>query len=119
IVRRVSDRTLVWVGLFGLVGPIFLRASIQKFKFVPQMSNRVLLPTAVDALAAGVLVMLLFRHRADWLAGHRKHLGMIVLAALVCWFLYPAVPNPQAIRMAFLDRTATAMVCGGVLLYIL
>jgi peptidoglycan/LPS O-acetylase OafA/YrhL len=119
IVRRVSDRTLVWVGVLGLVGPIFLRASIQKFKFAPQLSNRVLLPTAVDALAAGVLVMLLLRHRADWLADHRKQLGRIVLAALVCWFFYPAVPNPQAIRMAFLDSTATAIVCGGVLLYIL
>jgi peptidoglycan/LPS O-acetylase OafA/YrhL len=119
IVRRVSDKTLAWFALLGLVGPIFLRALIQRFKFIPQLANRVLLPTVIDALAVGILVMLLWRYRRDWLVHHRKRIACIAVAVTVCWFLYPAVPNREAVRMAFLDGTFTATTCGMVLLYVL
>ena len=119
IVRKVSDRTLAGLASFGLVGPIFLRALIQRFKFLPQLANVVLLPTTIDALSAGVLVMLLWRHWRDWLSDRSRPIGWIALAVTMCWFTYPAVPNPQAIRMAFLDGTGNSITCGVVLLYIL
>jgi peptidoglycan/LPS O-acetylase OafA/YrhL len=119
IVRVVSDRILGWLALFGFLAPILLRALIQKSKFIPQLANTVLLPTAIDALSVGILVTLLWRYRRHWLLIHKRHLGWAAFAAVLFWFIYPAVSNPQAIRMAFLDGTATAIACGLLLLYIL
>jgi peptidoglycan/LPS O-acetylase OafA/YrhL len=119
IVKNISDRTLVWLTGFGITGPILLRASIQRFRFIPQLSNRVLLPTAVDSLAVGIMVMLLLRFHSNWLNRHRREIGWAVSAALIAWFIYPAIPNPMAIRLAFLNDTFTALVSGGALLYLL
>lgn len=119
IVRRVSDRTLGWIAVAGVIGPIPLRAAVQHYEFVPELSNKVLLPMTVDSLAVGVLIMLAVRHRASWLAERRAALGWFAAASVAGWLVYPLVPNPQAIRMFFLDATATDVMCGAVLVYLL
>jgi hypothetical protein len=40
IVRRVSDAVLGRVALCGLIGPLFLRAFIERFRFVPQLAQQ-------------------------------------------------------------------------------
>jgi peptidoglycan/LPS O-acetylase OafA/YrhL len=119
IVRVVSDRALGWIAVAAVVVPIPLRAAVQHVRFVPELSNKVLLPTAVDSLAVGVLVMLAVRYRAPWLAGRRGALGWIAAASVAGWLIYPLVPNPHAVRLYFLDATATDVMCGAVLAYLL
>jgi peptidoglycan/LPS O-acetylase OafA/YrhL len=119
IVRHTTDRGLAIVAVAALLLPIPLRAAIQAFKFLPQMSNKLLLPTAVDSLAVGMLVMLAVRYRREWLVARRTTVGWVAVAAVAGWWIYPLIPNPQAIRMAFLDPSATAVMCGFVLTFIL
>jgi peptidoglycan/LPS O-acetylase OafA/YrhL len=119
IVRFTTDRGLALVAIACVVLPIPLRAAIQHFKFIPELSNKLLLFTAVDALAIGILVMLAVRYGRDWLVARRSLVGWATLAAVGGWGVYPLVPNPQAIRLAFLNPTATSLMCGFVLLFLL
>jgi peptidoglycan/LPS O-acetylase OafA/YrhL len=120
VVRVVSARTLGWVALAAVVVPIPIRAAVQHFKLVSELSNKVLLPMTVDSLAVGVLVMLAVRYRARWIAGRRAAVGWIAAAAVAAWLAYPLVLDPQQlVRFYFLDATATDLTCGAVLLYVL
>lgn len=119
LIRRVSDHSLFRFAVAGLAGAPLLRALIQRFKFVPGMTNNVLLPTRVDSLAVGVLVMLVVRHRQEWLMRHRRAIAWATLAVSLAWTLYPYVPNPQAIRLGFINHTITAMAFGASLLSLL
>jgi peptidoglycan/LPS O-acetylase OafA/YrhL len=40
-------------------------------------------------------------------------------AFFFAWTLYPYLPNPQAIRLGFIDHTVTALVFGAILLSLL
>ncbi len=119
IVRTVSEKTLFRLAVAAMTGAPLLRASIQKFRWLPGLANYVLLPTCIDSLAAGVLVMLLLRKRRAYLQARQRQIGWIVMAGFVFWTIYPFLPNPQAIRMAFLNRTGNSLVFGGVLLLIM
>jgi peptidoglycan/LPS O-acetylase OafA/YrhL len=118
IVRWVSDRTLAYLAFAGFVGPLFLRAAIQRYKFVPQLSSRVLLPTALDSLSAGILLMLLIRYRREWLAAHRKPIKWLACLSLLCWFAFPLAPSREG-KIEFLNVTITSFACACALLYIL
>ena len=119
LVRQLDHRWLFRIAVLAVAAPPVLRALIQYFKFLPGLANYVLLPTRVDSLAVGVLVLLLLRRHEDWLRNHRKPIAWSVLLALLGWSLYPFLPNPQAIRLAFLEHTVTALVFGGGLLCLL
>jgi peptidoglycan/LPS O-acetylase OafA/YrhL/glycosyltransferase involved in cell wall biosynthesis len=119
LIRRVSDRGLFRVAVAGFAGAPILRALIQRYKFVPAMTNYVLLPTRVDSLAVGVLVMLIMRHRQEWLMRHRRAIVWATVAVFLAWTLYPYVPNPQAIRLGFINHTITAIAFGASLLSVL
>ena len=119
VIRRVSDRGLYRFAVLGLAAAPVLRALIQRFKFMPGNANYVLLPTSVDDLAVGVLVMLLLRHRKEWLMEHRRSIGWATAGLFVAWSIYPYMPNPQAVRLAFINRSVTAVVFGSVLLWLL
>jgi peptidoglycan/LPS O-acetylase OafA/YrhL len=119
IIRRVTDRGLFLFAMFGFVGAPILRGLIQRFKFLPGMANNVLLPTRVDSLAVGVLVMLLIRYRQPWLTANRKLVAWGTIALFAAWSVYPYIPNPEAIRLGFINYTVTAMVFGAILLSLL
>ena len=119
IVRLISEKALLRLTSVSIVAAPLLRASIQKFKFLPGMANYVLLPTCIDSLAVGVLVMLLLRRNRRWLQAHLNAVRWSVLGAGAFWTIYPCLPNPQAIRMAFIERTVNSVVFGGVLLLIM
>jgi peptidoglycan/LPS O-acetylase OafA/YrhL len=119
IVRLIPDKALLRLTAVSIVAAPLLRASIQRFKFLPSMANYVLLPTCIDSLAVGVLVMLLLRRNRSWLQAHLKTVRWSVLGAASFWTVYPYLPNPQAIRMAFIERTGNSVVFGGVLLLIM
>ena len=119
IIRRVNDRGLFRLAILGLAAAPILRALIQRFKFLPGLANYVLLPTRVDALAVGVLVMLLWRHRGPWLRIHRNRIAWGTFGAVLAWTLYPYLPNPHAIRLAFVNYTINGLVFGAILLSLL
>jgi peptidoglycan/LPS O-acetylase OafA/YrhL len=119
IIRWVKDRGLLLFAVGGLAGAPVLRALIQRFRLLPGNANYVLLPTSVDDLAIGVLVMLLLRHRKEWLFEHRRGVALTAVGLFAAWSIYPYVPNPQAIRLAFMERTGNAVVFGSVLLSVL
>lgn len=83
------------------------------------MSSYVLLPTRVDALAVGVLVMLLLRHRAGWLNANRRLIAWGACILLLAVTVYPYIPNPQAIRLAFVTYTLNSVAFGALLLCVL
>ena len=119
IVRFVSRRILLRLTVGAIVGAPILRALVQKFKFLPGRANYLLLPANLDCLAVGVLVMLLLRNHCDYLESRLKQLRVGVGVAFIGWSAYPYLPNPQAIRMTFIERTVTSLVFGGLLLMIL
>jgi peptidoglycan/LPS O-acetylase OafA/YrhL len=119
IIRRVNDRRLFQFAVFAVAGAPVLRALIQRFKFAPSLSNYVLLPTQVDSLAVGVLVMLLWRQRQDWLIACRRRIAWGTFGFVIVWSVYPFLPNPQAIRLAFINSSFTALAFGAVLLSLL
>jgi peptidoglycan/LPS O-acetylase OafA/YrhL len=119
IIRHVDDRGLFRFAVFGLAAAPVLRALIQRFEFVPQLANYVLLPGRLDALAVGVLVMLMVRHRRQLLMTHRRWIAWGATALFLGWSLYLYVPNPQSIRLAFMNRTFTSLAFGGILLFLL
>lgn len=119
LIRRVGDRGLFCLAGFSLIGAPVLRALIQKFRFVPELSNVVLLPTRVDSLAVGVLVMILLRHRTQWLEENKQGVILSVLALFLGWTVYPYVPNPQHVRLAFIEPTVTAVTFGSILVGVL
>lgn len=119
IIRKVQDGALLRISLIGIVCAPLLRALIQKFKFAPGLSNYVLLPTRLDALAVGVLVMLILRHRAGTVKRHGEKIALACAALLAAWTVYPYVPNPEAIRLAFVNTTMNSLVFGSILLCLL
>ena len=119
VIRRLSDRGLFWFVCAGLCFAPVLRALIQRFRFMSEVGSYVLLPTAVDDLAIGVLVMLLLRHRTAWLMPRRRRIAWLTAGAVLFWSIYPYIPNPQAIRLAFLSRTITGLNFGLILVCIL
>jgi len=119
IIRFVPEHVLFRLAIGTIIAAPLLRALIQKFKFLPGLANYVLLPTCIDSLAVGVVAMfILNRHRA-YLKHRIKYLSWALLAAFIFWTVYPYLPNPQAIRMAFIERTASSLVFGGLLLLIM
>jgi peptidoglycan/LPS O-acetylase OafA/YrhL len=116
-IRKCSERSLAWLAAAGLAGPFLIRAATQKLRLWPAIGNRVLLLTALDALAAGIMVMLLVRHYRPWFEARRTRIGRIVLLMVGTWLVYPnIVTNP---RYAFLWNLVTSLVCAAVLLYVL
>jgi peptidoglycan/LPS O-acetylase OafA/YrhL len=89
IIRWVDDRGLAKFALAGFVAAPLLRGLIQRFRFLPGESNYVLLPTTVDDLAVGVLVMLLLRHRRTWLIERRRAIGWLAVGLFLAWSVYP------------------------------
>src|SRR5207245_3654629 len=71
------------------------------------------------ALAVGVLVMLIVRHRSDAAKRHGERLAVACVALFAAWTIYPYVPNPEAIRLAFVNTTMNALVFGSILLCLL
>jgi peptidoglycan/LPS O-acetylase OafA/YrhL len=118
IVRRVSEQMLWRLTITAIIAGPLLRALIQKFKWLPGEANYLLLPTSVDSLAVGVLAMLVLRRFRGYLQEHSMKLGWYIAIAFVLWSIYPWLPNPQAIRMAFLSRTLNSIIFGGILLLI-
>ena len=119
VIRRVSDRGLFRIAFVGFVGAPLVRALIQLFKFLPPIANYVLLPTRVDALAAGVLVMLAMRHRERWVMMHRRGIVWGTVSVFLVWTLYPYLPNSLAIRLGFINSSVTAATFALILLSLL
>jgi peptidoglycan/LPS O-acetylase OafA/YrhL len=119
IIKTVDDRRLVCLMLGGIVIAPLLRAIIQKSRIVPGLSNYVLLPTHCDALAVGIIVMLAVRYRSNALILHRRVLALGTSVIVIAWSLYPFVPNPHAIRLAFVTPSGNAIAFGVVLLFLL
>ena len=119
IVRNVTDRALLRLSLAAIGGRGSPRAAIQWSRSLTGTANYVLLPTRVDSLAVGVVVMLILRNRYEWLAAHKKSIAWTTLAAFAAWTVYPYVPNPHSGRVAFLGYTISAAVFGSVLLCII
>jgi len=119
IVRRVTDRQLAMVAAMGVIGPLILRAAIQKFGHVSPVGAYVLLFTRMDALATGILVMLAMRYYSGWIGARSRRLGQLVASALIVWFVLPLLfPNSAAGRFAFTVFTQNAVVFGLLLLYV-
>jgi peptidoglycan/LPS O-acetylase OafA/YrhL len=119
VVRVTTDRGLAIAAAAAFLLPIPLRAAIQHFAFVPQLSNKILLPTTVDALAAGVLVMLALRYYRPWILDRRSLVGWATLVALAAWFGWPGLFEISHVRYLFLDSTLTSVVCAFALTYVL
>jgi peptidoglycan/LPS O-acetylase OafA/YrhL len=119
VIKNIGERALFRLALVAIAAAPLLRALVQKFKFVPGVSSYVLLPTHMDALAVGVCVMLLLRHHHHTLRSNRRKVvvGSIILG--LAWTVYPYVPNPQAIRLAFIETTMNSAVFGAILLCLL
>lgn len=118
IVRKVSDRALMWVAGAGLIIPIFLRVIEQRTRFLPGIANAVLLPVRVDSLSAGIIIMLLLRNYQDVL---RKNVRLFRRAGLLVgfvWFIFPALPPGISVRMGFLNDTISAVAFGLLILNI-
>jgi peptidoglycan/LPS O-acetylase OafA/YrhL len=119
IVRRVNDRALLRYAMFALVSAPVLRALIQKFRLMPGLANELLLPTRVDSLAVGVIVMLLLRHRQQLAMANRKWIAWGTAALFLFWSIYQYLPNPQAVRLDFIRFTMNGLVFGAILLSLL
>lgn len=119
VIRRVNERGLFWFTVAGFVAAPLVRALIQRFRFLPGISSYILLPTTIDDLAVGVLVMLAVRHQTKWLTDRRRAIAWTTVTVLIAWSIYPYIPNPQAIRLAFVNRAVTAVVFGMILLSLL
>jgi peptidoglycan/LPS O-acetylase OafA/YrhL len=119
VIRWVTDRGLFWFTTLGCAGALVLRAAIQHLHLLPPTANFVLLPTRLDNLAAGIFVMLALRYRKEWLMERRRVIGWTTLGLFGLWSLYSCVPNPYAIRLAFIERTITSTAFGLILLSLL
>jgi peptidoglycan/LPS O-acetylase OafA/YrhL len=119
LIRKLNIRVLMRVVVATFFGAPILRAAIQKFRFIDPMAGHVLLPTCVDSLAAGVLVALLVRDHYSWITAKKRQIRWGTVACLLAWIGYQYMPNPQAIRLAFILRSGNAIVFAGVLLVIL
>lgn len=119
VIRRFKDRNLFRFAVLCVAGAPVLRALIQRFRLMPGLASYVLLPTRVDSLAVGIIVMLIMRHRYQWLMLHRKEIARCTITMFLLWSVYPYVPNPQAIRLAFINSTFNALVFGSILLCLL
>ncbi len=119
MIRKLTPRFLGWCVLASFLGAPILRAVIQKFRFVDSMGGHVLLPSCIDSLAAGVLITMLLRYRYRWIAGEERRIRLAVMAFVLTWIAYEYIPNPQAIRLAFIVHTGNAIAFAGILLVVL
>jgi len=119
IVRKTTPKTLFRIAVCSFIVATILRAAIQKFRFWQPIAGYVLLPARVDALATGVLVAMLVHFRPQWIAGNERRIRLAVLAFLMLWIGYEYVPNPQAIRLAFLTHAGNSIAFAGLLLLVL
>jgi peptidoglycan/LPS O-acetylase OafA/YrhL len=119
MIRKLTPKLLAWCVLGAFLGAPLLRAAIQKFRFVDPMGGYVLLPSRIDSLAAGVLITMLLRYRYRWIAGEERTIRFAVMAFLFIWIAYEYIPNPQAIRLAFIVHTGNAVAFAGILLVVL
>jgi len=117
IVRRVTDRQLAVVAGLAMIGPLVLRAIIQKFGLVSPVGAYVLLFTRVDALAAGILVMLATRHYSHWLKPRRAAIGILAGLTMLLWFVCP-LSYQVSTRFQFTVYTQNALAFGLFLLYV-
>lgn len=119
LVRRAGDRAVL-IGAVGcVVLALGLRASIQKFRFVDPLCGYVLLPCRADSLALGAVVALAWRTRRAWLEARRGPLLGAACALTGAWLIYGYLPNPHAIRLAFVSHTAHAIIAAAWLLVLL
>jgi peptidoglycan/LPS O-acetylase OafA/YrhL len=119
LIKNIGERTLFRLALVAILAAPLLRALNQKFKFAPALSNLILLPTHMDALAIGIVVMLLMRHRHHVLRSHTRTIVTASIVLCLAWTAYPYVPNQEAIRLAFINTTMNSAVFGSVLLCLL
>jgi len=119
LIRRIGDRGLFQLAVFGLAAAPALRAANHLLKWFPGLTNILLLPMRVDSFAVGILVMLLLRHRRDWLVMYRRQIAWGTLTLFIAWSVYHYLPNPEAVRMSFINFTVTAAVFGGILVCVL
>jgi peptidoglycan/LPS O-acetylase OafA/YrhL len=110
VVRFTSPRTLWRICWVAFLAALLLRGVIAKFKIVSSMGAYVLLPARMDSLAAGVMVAYALRYRGDAVERWRRWWPRLTVGIGLAWAIYPFVPNPQAIRMAFIEHGATALV---------
>jgi peptidoglycan/LPS O-acetylase OafA/YrhL len=118
-VRRVSDRAVVVAGVGCVLSALVLRASIQKFKFVDPMCGYVLLPCRADSLALGALAAVLWRTHRAWFEARSSALLASACGLTAAWLIYGWLPNPHAIRLAFLSHTVHAVIFAAWLLALL
>jgi peptidoglycan/LPS O-acetylase OafA/YrhL len=119
IVRWTTPKGLCRLAVCSLLAAVVVRAAIQKFRFWDPIGGYVLLPARMDALAAGVLIALLVHYRQQWIAGRERRIRQYVLGFLLLWMGYEYLPNPQAIRLAFVVHTGDALAFAGILLVVL
>ncbi len=119
LVRRLSDRAVGLGAVACVVVALGLRASIQRFKFVDPLCGYVLLPCRADSLALGALVAVLWRTRRAWFEARRGRLLQTACGLTGAWLVYGYLPNPHAVRLAFVSHTAHAVIAATWLLVLL
>jgi len=119
MIRRISPRILARVAVGAFFMAPLVRAAIQKYRLVNPIGGYVLLPSCLDSLAIGVLIAMLIRFRYQWIAGRERVIRRAALACALAWIGYECLPNPQAIRLAFVVHSGDAIVFGAILLAIL
>lgn len=119
VVRKVSPATLYRVAWGSILFAVVLRAWIQKFKFIGALHSYVSLPARCDSLAFGLLLALLMFDRRDLVERWRRYIPAVAFAVTAGWLIYRHVPNPQAIRLAFIHHTGNAIVFSSWILLVL
>jgi peptidoglycan/LPS O-acetylase OafA/YrhL len=117
LIRKLQARGVFWMVLAALICAPLFRGILQKLHV--SMGGYVLLPARLDSLAAGVMIALLLTYRRDLIAGRERWIRCGAVILIVARVGYQYVPNPQAIRMAFLSHTANLAVFSGILLSVL
>jgi peptidoglycan/LPS O-acetylase OafA/YrhL len=118
-IRKLSERAIWAVSIMCLIGAPILRAVIQKTQIIPSIGNYVLLPTSVDALAAGMLVAMLMKYRYDIIDRNKRLIRWGTVGLAVGWIAYGYIPNPYSVRLAFIHRSAQAFIFAGFILSVL
>lgn len=116
-VKWITDTTLMRIAGICFAGALCLRAICQFKRW--DMAGAVLLPSRVDALAAGIIVMLLLRNHSDALRGNLRLVRRVGIAAGAVWLLFPALPSVISVRMAFFTESISAVTFGLLILNVL
>jgi peptidoglycan/LPS O-acetylase OafA/YrhL len=118
VVRRVSERALMWIAGAGILIPVSLRAFVQWTRPLPGMANAVLLPMRLDSLSAGIVVMLLLRNYGEVIRNRANIFRFSGVLIGFVWFIFPALPPAISVRMGFLNYTISAAAFGLLILNI-